>query len=425
MHAAKADGAARSRRVRYRVVSRQRRRGQLASSQGEDEGRDSVATKWAGFGPDGRELRRSASRIGGVVGPAGRRLLQWLLNLVLPIEANVPIESLHGVRSVLLVRPNFRLGNALITSPLVAALRARFPQARIDYLGGEGTLTVLENLPIDERYVMSRGFVLRPWRFVALFLRLRRRAYDVAVEGAMGSFSGGLYTYLSGARYRIGVPRRNERFLNVRLPPTPIAHTYDGSVAFARHLGVTCADRPVYVVTAAEARAAASVLAALGLVDGTAIRPFVALFIGGHGAKRWPRASWVELAGRLTRDGAPVVLFAGPDEANLVGELQSELQGPAHVLAPQPLRTFAALLAVATIVVTPDSGPMHLAAAVGTPVVAVLATPRSRFFQPRGALDVALVEPSVDGVTAAVEQHARWRLLLEHGATGAWRSGTR
>src|SRR5690606_10063342 len=136
---------------------------------------------------------------------------------------------------------------------LIAALRERFPHAQIDYLGGEGTLAVVEHLGIDERIAISRRFVARPWRFVALFARLRRRKYDVAIEAAMGSFSGGLYTFLSGARFRVGITGRGDRFLNVRLPAAPVTHAYDGPVAFAERLGVTCEPRPVYVVTEAEA----------------------------------------------------------------------------------------------------------------------------------------------------------------------------
>jgi heptosyltransferase-3 len=354
-----------------------------------------------------------ASRLGGAISPIGRRLLQRILDLALPLEQDVPLERIGDVRSILLVRPNFRLGNALITSPLVAALRERFPGARLDYLGGEGTMSVLDGLPVDEHVVMSRGFVLRPWRFVALFVRLRRRRYDVAVEGAMGSFSGGLYTFLSGARHRIGVPRRNERLLNVRLPATPVAHAYDGPVEFARHLGVSCADRPLYAVKPEEAAAARSVLAGLGLARDGEVAPFVAIFVGGHGAKRWPRERWAELTRQLAGAGAAVVLFAGPEEADGVVWLSGELRDVAHVVGPQPLRVFAALLAAATLVVTPDSGPMHLGAAVGTPVIAVLAARRSRFFQPRGPLDVALAEPTVADVTSAILAHPRWPALVE------------
>ncbi|MEW6269367.1 MAG: glycosyltransferase family 9 protein [Thermodesulfobacteriota bacterium] len=359
-----------------------------------------------------RTLRRIASAVGGRIEGIGQRLLGRLLDLGLPVEANVRVDEVAGVRRVLLVRPNFRLGNALITSPLVAALRDRFPGARIDYLGGEGTLALLENLPVDERIVMSRGFVLRPWRFVALFLRLRRRAYDVAIEAAMGSFSGGLYAYLSGARFRVGVAGRSDRFLNVRLPPVPVTHAYDGPVAFAERLGVSCTPQPVYVLTGDEERAALATLASLDLADGDVVDPFVALFVGGHGKKRWPEESWVELAQRLAGEGARVVLFTGPDEAAAVARLRARLAGVAHVLEPQPLRHFAALLATPAIAVTPDSGPMHLAAALGVPCVAVLSSRGSTFFPPRGPLDVSLLEPSVEDVERALHGHPCWATIV-------------
>ena len=66
------------------------------------------------------------------------------------------------------------------------------------------TATLLEQLPIDRVHTVSRGCLVRPWRFVALFRELRRRRYDVAVDGGMSSFSGGLYAYLTGAPHRIG-----------------------------------------------------------------------------------------------------------------------------------------------------------------------------------------------------------------------------
>lgn len=365
-----------------------------------------MASKGNGLGAG---IRREVAALGRALSPVGRRLLQRLLDVFLPIEPAVPVTELGEVRRILLVRPNFRLGNALITSPLIAALRARFPAAQLDYLGGEGTLGVLDHLPIDERIVMSRGFVLRPWRFVGLFRELRRRRYDLAIEGAMGSFSGGLYVWLSGARHRMGVPRRNERLLDVRLPPTPVAHAYDGPVAFAAHLGVACADRPTYVIADSERRAAAELLQGIGLSspDGRVV-PFVALFVGGHGRKRWPSERWIELARRIAGDGVRVAIFAGPEEADRVTTLCAAFRASKDhvvVVAPQPLRTFAAVLAEATIVVTPDSGPMHLAAAIGTPVVAVLASRASTFFRPRGTADVALIEPGVDDVASAVLGH--------------------
>lgn len=370
----------------------------------------------------GTRIRRWSSRVGSALSPLGRRALQVALDRVLPIEDNVALADVGEVRRILLVRPNFRLGNALVTSPLIEALHARFPGAAIDYLGGEGTLGVLDHLQLDERIAMSRGFVARPWGFVALFVRLRRRRYDLAVEGAMGSFSGGLYTFLSGARHRMGVPRRNERFLDVRLPPTPVAHAYDGPVAFAAHLGVVCADRPAYVVAPAEARAATEILVGLGLHDRVTCAPYAVLFVGGHGRKRWPVARWAELATELHAAGGRLVICAGPEEVASIAALRAAIGPEVPVLEPQPIRTFAALLAAAALVVTPDSGPMHLAAAVGAPVVSVLASRGSTFFGPRGRHDVALVEPAVADVLRAVQAHDAWPSLVRHAPSADVRS---
>lgn len=359
----------------------------------------------------GSRLRRWASFLGGRVEQRGRRLFGRVLDLVLPVADNVALDDVRDVRRILLVRPNFRLGNALISSPLVHVLLQRFPGARIDYLGGEGTLSVLDNLPLGEREAISRRFVLRPWRFAGLFLRLRRRRYDLAVEGALGSFSGGLYTWLSGARYRAGVVGKGDRFLNVRLAPVPVGHAYDAPVAFGRLLGVGCAARPSYVVSQQEARTGRAVLCERGVADEASVAPFVALFVGGHAGKRWPQRHWTEVARRLAAKGALVLVFAGPDEAPAVGALAAALAGAADVVPPQPLRVFAAALGGATLIVTPDSGPMHLAAALEVPTIAVLNSERSSFFAPRGPLDAMLLRPTPDQVVAAVMAHPSWRDL--------------
>jgi heptosyltransferase-3 len=220
--------------------------------------------------------------------------------------------------------------------------------------------------------VVSRSFVMRPWRFVALFARLRRMHYDVAVEGGMGSFSGALYAYLTGARYRIGRGAELETFLNVRVPPVRVSHAYDKRVAFAAQLAVRCPDHPVYEISAAEDGAALASLGQWGLAEGSVVQPFVALFVGGHLEKRWPAAWWIELARSLTRLGAQVVVFLGPEELKSEWRYRHALPPSVRVIPPQPLRFFAALLHAARLIVTPDSGPMHLAVAVGVPVIALL-----------------------------------------------------
>src|SRR5262249_15149246 len=162
---------------------------------------------------------------------------------------------------------------------------------------------LLAHLPVDTVHLVSRRFVARPWKFIALFARLRRMHYDAAIDAGMGSFSGAMYTYLSGARYRIGCGGKTDRFLNVRLPEVTVSHVYEMRVAFARLFGATCPDHPLYETTPAERSAALALLQRLELATESVALPFLALFVGGHLDKRWPAVQWIELARSLAASG--------------------------------------------------------------------------------------------------------------------------
>jgi len=338
----------------------------------------------------------------------GKRVLGHVLGVLLPAPANVPIEAVPGARRVLIVRPNFRLGNTLLATPLILALRERFPGAQLDYLCGDTSASLLMHLPVDRVYTVSRRFITRPWHFVALFVRLRRIHYDVAVEGGMNSFSGALYTYLTGAHYRIGSCGKGDRFFNVRLSFKRAAHVYGNLPAFTRELGVPCPDHPVYNVSAEEHTAALAVLTRLQLATGATILPFIGVFVGGHQAKRWPSARWIDLVRSLATAGGRVIVFLGPEELRFEGEYRRALPPNVRILPPQPLRLFAALWGAAHLVVTPDSGPMHLAAALGVPAVVLLERDVSRKYAPQGEQDRVLVRPTTADAIAAVTAHPTW-----------------
>ena len=349
----------------------------------------------------------SGQRFGHLANRAGRRIVNRVLDRLLPVPPNIASDALTAVRRVLLVRPNFRIGNILLTTPMVLAARERFPDADLEVLVGDTTVSVLAGLPIDAVHSISRFHILFPWRFLALFNRLRRRQFDVAIAASAGSFSGGLYTFLSGAHYRIGIAGRSDRFLNVRLPRVRVAHAYDNAPVFARALGVSCPDHPVYRVSDAEDAEALRILRELGLMDNGTVRPFLAVFIGGHLRKRSPQSLWFAVARELDRLGIAVAIFLGPEEATCAPRLRAALSPSVRIVSPQPLRIFAALLAKAGLLLTPDSGPMHLAAALQVPTIAVLQAKQSNFYRPRGANDQALTAPTVEAVVTAVTAFRR------------------
>lgn len=360
-------------------------------------------------------------RIGKGIEQLAKRCLASALDVVLPMPGNETLDVLHGVRRVLLVRPNFRIGNTLMTAPLVPALAARFPGATIEVLAADTTASLLENLPVDAVHVVSRRFVARPWEFVRLFRTLRGRRFDLAVDGGMGSFSGPLYARLAGARHRIGWSGAGDRFLTVRLAPARGDHAYDSAPAFSLQLGQWCADRPIYQVSPGEMGEAESLLATTSACSNGVVRPFVALFVGGHLAKRWPAECWMRLAAELARRGARYLVFVGPEEV----DLGFRLEASGHpVMAPGPLRAFAALLARAALVVTPDTGVLHLSVALARPTIALLQQERSLRFRPRGARDVSLMRPTVDDVVRALLGHLVWPAVADAHAPPIGRGAT-
>jgi heptosyltransferase-3 len=263
-------------------------------------------------------------------------------------------------------------------------------------------------LQVDRIHVLSRLFLTRPWGFFSLFARLRRERYDVALEGGMGSFSGALYAYLAGARYRIGCGGNASPFLNVRLSPEPSLHAYDGPAAYARALGVSCPDTPLYVVSDAERDAALRTLRAAALAPNGVPSGFVVLCVGGHYDKRWPTERWIELVRHLSSAGVRMVVSVGPEDKWLAPRLEKAAAPGGRVIAPESVRVFAALCMHARMLITPDSGPMHLGAALGVPTLALLQTEASLSYCPRGEEDRTLVRPSAAQVVETLRALSVW-----------------
>jgi heptosyltransferase III len=333
-----------------------------------------------------------------------RRLKRVIFGLLAGSSARQPVApsaiDLSGVRRVLVVRPNFRMGNVLLMTPALAALRRALPEARVDVVGTGTYLELLAHNPDVDGLISIERRSFTPAPLARVARRLRRGDYDLAIDGARGaSFLGALLTGLSGSRYRVGSARgRYRRFFNVPVASKPgDLHKVELLLDVLEGIGIPAVTREMKVVlTPDEQAAAAERWRAMGLPDGI---PALGINLGGRGQKQWPTDDIVELVRRIqARDGRPIVLFAGPeDEARLAEVTKSIPAGP--VVAPiVPIRAFAALLARCAVVVTGDTGPMHLAAAVGVPTVAVFVDVRSRFYRPLGAQHrvVSAVETRAD-----------------------------
>lgn len=261
---------------------------------------------------------------------------------------------LHGP-SILVVRFG-ALGDVILTTPLLRAIRRAHPEARITYVTQRAYATLLEPDPAIARMAaLERGESVR-----ALARRLRGARYDhrLDLHGSLRSLA--LRCLLPG-RWRSWAKRRVRRALLVRLKvdaspsPIPIAERYFEA---ARDLGVTPDGEPAAVFTRPTDAAAAAALAGA--------KAYVALCPGArHWNKRWPPGHWAALAGRLRADGFAVVGLGTADERGLL-----PAPGVRNGFGTS-LGVAAAVLRGARVAVANDSGLMHLATAVGTPVVAL------------------------------------------------------
>ncbi|HUU82670.1 MAG TPA: lipopolysaccharide heptosyltransferase II [Phycisphaerae bacterium] len=284
---------------------------------------------------------------------------------------------------ILLIKPS-SLGDLVHALPVLHGLRRRYPKAGIDWLAGSAFAPLIEGHPdLSEVVRFDRrryGRMLRDPRiaveFAAFCRDLHRRRYDLVVD-LQGLFRSGLLALASGAPVRIGFAAARELawvFYSHRIAPgKPNAHAVDRNYATARLLGFT--DVPVsfdLAVTETERRRAGKILSGAGLADG---KRFAAIMPGARWeTKRWPEDRFAAVVDGLARQqGLPSVLLAGPDEADVCNRIEAACgQAVTNLAGTTSLRELVAVLERAVVVICHDSAPMHLAAALGRPLVCLL-----------------------------------------------------
>ena len=286
------------------------------------------------------------------------------------------------VSRVLLVRPRF-VGDVCLTLPALDAVRAACPTARVAYLVEREAAPLLAGDPrVDELIVVARR--PSPADTLALVARLRRFAPEVALDFFCNPRTA-LWTFLSGARVRVGYPNKGVRsalYTHHARPRTLSATGFH--LASLAALGWPAAPGTPRLHLAAEARAEAD--RALEALD----VPAGATLVGFHPGARWPTRRWdperyTALAARFLeqqRDGIALV-SGGPDEKALVEPLVERLgRGRARAIVGWPLARFVAAQARCRAFVCGDTGPLHTAVAAGTPTLGLMSRNRPAMFFP-------------------------------------------
>lgn len=315
--------------------------------------------------------------------------------------ARLPIHLLKppARERILLIRPD-HLGDVLLTTPAIQALRRARPNAEIHALVGPWSAEALASYEAIDRVLTLPfpGFTRAPkrsWRFpYQLLLRsaqmLRRIGYHSAVILRPDHWWGAMLARFAGIPQRIGYDVPDvAQFLNKTYPHEHthavrqnlrLVESWTGNIADADilyHFPVSEVDR--------------------GFVDGyleewgiAPEQPIIAIHPGsGTWVKRWESERWAKTADTLAGQIDAAVVFTGGDhEMPLAQEIAGQMTTPACLMVGDTrVGQLAALFARAKVVLGPDSGPLHLAAAAGTPTVALFGPADPVEFAPWGTPD--------------------------------------
>jgi heptosyltransferase-2 len=291
---------------------------------------------------------------------------------------------------LLVVAPSW-LGDAVMATPALLALRTSLPNARIVLLCRPGIDGVLNGLgAFDEAIVDRMGGWSGPLRAAA---RLRRERCDAALL-LPNSFRSAFAVALAGIPRRIGYRRNGRSWLlrggveRIRERPFSTIDLYAELVELG--LGIEVADRaPRLVVTEAERARGRALLGDL------ADRPFALLIPGGNKeAKRWPAERFAAVADALAeRHGLAIAASGSPGERPIVAALRAAARRPIVDLIERgiELPALKAIAAAARVVIGNDTGPRHVALALGTPTVTLFGPTDHRWTIVRGAQERLLV----------------------------------
>jgi len=300
----------------------------------------------------------------------------------------------ESVRSILVLRLYF-IGDVLLSTPVLEALKNAFPNATTSVMVKSRAAAVLLGNPhVDETLVYDGVPNYHSARWVlGLARELRRRRFSLAVD-LTGDLRSSWMLLAGDPAFRVGFNHaRMEFLLDRRIEYLSTGHVVDHLLTAVEPLGATATSRkPRLYLSDEERDAARSLLSSAGVdeAEGT-----VVLSPGANWEhRRWSPARFGAVAAHAReRLGLAPVVIGSKGDMGLAEEVVSASGGAAVSLAGRTdLRELAAVAERASVFVGNDSGPMHVAAAVGTPVVALFGPNTPERFAPRVVPSVVLTK---------------------------------
>lgn len=286
-----------------------------------------------------------------------------------------PEKPRQDFQRILVVRTD-RIGDVLLSTPVISALRAAYPFAYIAMMVRPYAKDILEGNPdLDQIILYDRDGKHKSWQRSLKFARnLKKKRFDIAIV-LHPTNRAHIVTFLAGIKKRIGYGRKLGFLLTDRIRHTKHLgekHELEYSLDLVRHLGILTEDKKVFMPLRQDAEEWAKELFAregIGTKDKLlAIHPAASC-----PSKIWPAERFAEVAERLAdKYGFKVLLLAGPKDTHLAQKIAKGMHHACLDLAGRTsVAQLASLLKRCSLFISNDSGPVHIASAVGTPVISI------------------------------------------------------
>jgi len=303
------------------------------------------------------------------------------------------------MKKILVVNVNW-LGDVLFSTPAIKALREKYPDAHIACLVVSRCEEVLKNnhrineIIVYDEYEKHRSLPAK-YRFIRM---LRKKKFDT-VYVLHQSLKRAMIGFLAGIPNRYGYNTKGRAFLLTYAVPAPeeALHKIDYFLNLLRECGIEAKDRNCeFFTNEDDQKQARSILAKIGINEND---PYVMMNPGGNWfLKRWPIDYFAKVSDLLIEQkGLKVIISGSKKDVGLANEMLAKMKNKAAIISGQvSLGQLGVLMRKSQVVVSADSGPMHIASAVGANTVAIFGPTSVELTGPVGAGKTIVLQNDID-----------------------------
>ena len=292
------------------------------------------------------------------------------------------------IKKVLICRPNHRLGNLLLITPLIQEIEINFPDAKIDLLvqGGVAPILFESYTSIDRIIQLPKKPFKNLGKYIKGALSIRNKRYDLVVNAVIGSSSGKIYTLLAASKYKV-FDNVDAIESSTNSNKNHIAKYQVSSLRnYLTHLGVRFSERPIPTLNMKLSNE--EIMTGKKVLDTLvpATKKTLSIFTFATGSKCYPKEWWIPFYERLLKEFGK--------EYNILEVLPMENVSQIEFKAPtyysRDIREMTALFANTEMYIGADCGIMHMASAAQIPVVGLFSKANISMYEPYGNKSVGI-----------------------------------